>query len=79
MKANKGVKIPKNVVYHTDDSKHPVNIYSASLGAVHLAYFETKQEAADLVKQATALYKADKDYKHLIVPMNSEIFARLGY
>ena len=59
---------------------HPMcKIYSSSLGAIHLAFHESREEAKVLVKQATDLYKQGMDYKHLRVPMNNEIWHRLGY
>jgi hypothetical protein len=67
----KGIR-PKNVVYH----EH-VRLYSSSLGAIHLGYHWTQEEAAELVKQVTELYKAKLPYVHLIQPINSKTWARL--
>jgi hypothetical protein len=54
-------RVNKNVNYHSE-----VNLYSSSLGAIHLAFHETKAEAIDSVRKATELYNNNKPYKHLI-------------
>jgi hypothetical protein len=54
-----------------------LKLYSCSLGAVHLAYRESMEEAVLLVKKADELYKTGKDYKFLIEPMNVELFSLL--
>jgi hypothetical protein len=52
---------PRNVNYHDT-----IKQYSSSLGAVHLAFHQTQEEAIERVRQATELYKANRPYKHLI-------------
>jgi hypothetical protein len=71
-RTSKGILLPPNVNYH-----QTVKLYSSSLGAVHLAYHETKQAAIDCMEEAKRLYKNGDSYKHLIEPINSEIWNRI--
>jgi hypothetical protein len=67
-------KASRNVVYH-DDLEN--KLYSSNLGAIHLGFHDTFEDAKDLVDRATALYKSGKPYKHLVQPMTPNLFRRL--